>query len=51
MSRAVARAVARVAEAVRAAVPEARVEERADGVAVEGRGLRDRLRWVGGLLR
>lgn len=43
--------VRRVAEAVRRAVPDARVEERADGVLIEGRGIRERLRWIGGLLR
>jgi len=48
---AVERAIARIAAAVRAAVPDARVEERGDGVAIEGRGLRERLRWIGGLLR
>lgn len=48
---AVERAIARVADAIRAAVPDARVELREDGVQVEGRGLRGRLRWIGGLLR
>jgi hypothetical protein len=48
---AVERAIARVAEAVRAAVPDARVEPRDDGVAIEGRNLRARLRWIGGLLK
>ncbi|MEP9359320.1 hypothetical protein [Sphingomonas sp. KR3-1] len=43
--------IRRVADAVRAVVPDARVEERADGVVIEGRGLRERLRWIGGLLR
>lgn len=45
------RAIARVAAAVRDAVPDARVELRDDGVAIEGRGLRARLRWIGGMLR
>ena len=45
------RAIARVAEAVRQAVPDARVAVRPDGVEIEGRGLRERLRWIGGLLR
>lgn len=49
--KAVERAIMRVAEAVRAAVPDARVEMREDGVSIEGRSLRDRLRWIGGLLR
>lgn len=48
MSRAIAarvRAVrARVAERLRVSLPDARVEERADGVAVEGRRLVRR--WV-----
>lgn len=48
---AVARTVARVAEAVRAELPDAAVEPRDDGVAITGRRLRERLRWVGGLLR
>lgn len=49
--KAVERAIARVADAVRQAVPDARVEVRGDGVTVEGRGLRERLRWIGGLLK
>lgn len=51
MRRAVQRAIERVAEVVRAAVPDARVELRDDGIAIEGRGLRARLRWIGGLLK
>lgn len=48
---AVERAIARVAGAIRRAVPEARVEETAQGVVIEGRGIRERLRWIGGLLK
>ncbi|GEM_PF-1343351 len=48
---AVRRAIARVADAVRGAVPEAQVTPREDGVAIEGSGLRARLRWIGGLLK
>ncbi|WP_342248565.1 hypothetical protein [Sphingomonas sp. OTU376] len=51
MRNAVRRAIDRVAEAVRTAVPDARVELRDDGIAIEGRGLRARLRWIGGLLK
>jgi hypothetical protein len=51
MSETVRRALERVAEAVREAVPDARVETRDDGVAIEGRNLRERLRWIGGLLK
>lgn len=51
MSAAVRRAIARVAEAVRGAVPDAGVETREDGVAITGRNLRARLRWIGGLLK
>ncbi|WP_179187839.1 hypothetical protein [Sphingomonas sp. IBVSS2] len=45
------RAIGRVAAAVRAAAPDAQVEVREDGIAIEGRGLRARLRWIGGLVR
>ncbi|MDG2534482.1 hypothetical protein P6144_12540 [Sphingomonas sp. HITSZ_GF] len=48
---AVRRAIARVAQAVGDAVPDARIEQRPDGVAIEGRGVRERLRWIGGLLK
>ncbi len=51
MRNAVRQAIERVAEAVRNAVPDARVETRDDGVAIEGRKLRERLRWIGGLLK
>lgn len=51
MSAVVRRAIERVAEAVRAAVPDANVETRDDGVAISGRNLRARLRWIGGLLK
>ncbi|NYT42466.1 hypothetical protein HZY97_16965 [Sphingomonas sp. R-74633] len=48
---AVERASARVADRVREAVPDARVELRDDGLVIEGRDLRARLRWIGGLLK
>lgn len=51
MSATVRRAIARVAQAVQSAVPEADVETREDGVAISGRNLRARLRWIGGLLK
>lgn len=48
---AVRRAIERVADAVRAAAPDARVEVRPDGISIDGHRLRERLRWIGGLLR
>ncbi len=51
MSAAVRRAIARVAQAVRSALPDATVEPHEDGVAITGRNLRARLRWIGGLLK
>jgi hypothetical protein len=51
MNAVVQRAIERVAERIREAVPDARVEVREDGVAIEGRNLRARLRWIGGLLK
>ena len=51
MSGAVRCAIGRVAPAVRVAAPDARVEVHDDGIAIEGRRLRARLRWIGGLVR
>jgi ParB-like chromosome segregation protein Spo0J len=48
---AVARATARVAEALRRELPDAEVVEDVGEITIAGRGLRARLRWIGGVLR